>query len=275
MRCLSRRCTRLRTTAFPTALLTTKPARAGEETSPAACGSEELSPLRARRWTTRRGRPARRPRRTAAAKSSRRLSRFSEGSTSWTGGQSAQADSRVRPLLRRFATIARPARVRMRSRKPWVFARRRLFGWKVRLLTRGLQRCFESRGLRETWMWGADRLSPCAHEQLATPECAPLHYLRDSRKSCPSEAGGSSRRQLDLVTVRAATPSGQTAENPARSPVTPPLACTRPYPGRTRAQPVDNDLNGARRPDYRGRTSHPSRPSGEPHIRGIRSAFHP
>jgi hypothetical protein len=27
----------------------------------------------------------------------------------------------------------------MRSRKPWVFARRRLFGWNVRLLTRGLQ----------------------------------------------------------------------------------------------------------------------------------------
>lgn len=29
--------------------------------------------------------------------------------------------------------IARPARVRMRNRKPWVRARRRLFGWKVRL----------------------------------------------------------------------------------------------------------------------------------------------
>jgi hypothetical protein len=27
----------------------------------------------------------------------------------------------------------------MRSRKPWVFARRRLFGWNVRLLTRWLQ----------------------------------------------------------------------------------------------------------------------------------------
>jgi hypothetical protein len=27
----------------------------------------------------------------------------------------------------------------MRSRKPWVFARRRLFGWNVRLLTQGLQ----------------------------------------------------------------------------------------------------------------------------------------
>jgi hypothetical protein len=25
----------------------------------------------------------------------------------------------------------------MRRRKPWVFARRRLFGWKVRLLTSG------------------------------------------------------------------------------------------------------------------------------------------
>jgi hypothetical protein len=29
--------------------------------------------------------------------------------------------------------------VRMRSRNPWVFARRRLLGWKVRLLTCGLQ----------------------------------------------------------------------------------------------------------------------------------------
>src|SRR5687767_1564611 len=32
--------------------------------------------------------------------------------------------------------IARPARVRIRSRKPWVLDRRRLFGWNVRLLTR-------------------------------------------------------------------------------------------------------------------------------------------
>ena len=51
-----------------------------------------------------------------------------------------QADRRARPLPRRDARIARPARVRIRSRKPWVLARRRLFGWKVRLLTRGLQK---------------------------------------------------------------------------------------------------------------------------------------
>ena len=46
-----------------------------------------------------------------------------------------QADSSERPLRRRADRIARPARVRMRSRKPCVLARRRLFGWKVRLLT--------------------------------------------------------------------------------------------------------------------------------------------
>lgn len=40
----------------------------------------------------------------------------------------------MRPLRRRAAKMARPARVFMRSRKPWVFARRRVFGWKVRLL---------------------------------------------------------------------------------------------------------------------------------------------
>ena len=36
-------------------------------------------------------------------------------------------------MRRRLDTIARPARVRMRSRKPCTRARRRLFGWKVRL----------------------------------------------------------------------------------------------------------------------------------------------
>jgi hypothetical protein len=44
-----------------------------------------------------------------------------------------QADSSERPLRRRAAMIARPARVRMRNRNPWVLARRRLFGWNVRL----------------------------------------------------------------------------------------------------------------------------------------------
>jgi hypothetical protein len=50
-------------------------------------------------------------------------------------GRKDQALSRSRPLRLRAARTARPARVRMRSRKPCVFARRRLFGWNVRLLT--------------------------------------------------------------------------------------------------------------------------------------------
>ena len=44
-----------------------------------------------------------------------------------------QAVSERRPLRRRPDTMARPARVRIRSRKPCTLARRRLFGWKVRL----------------------------------------------------------------------------------------------------------------------------------------------
>ena len=44
-----------------------------------------------------------------------------------------QAVSARRPLARRLDTTARPARVRIRNRKPCTRARRRLFGWKVRL----------------------------------------------------------------------------------------------------------------------------------------------
>jgi hypothetical protein len=37
-------------------------------------------------------------------------------------------------LPRRAERIARPARVAMRARKPCFLARRRVFGWKVRLV---------------------------------------------------------------------------------------------------------------------------------------------
>jgi hypothetical protein len=52
------------------------------------------------------------------------------------GGRSRyQADRRARPLRRRPERMARPARVRIRRRKPWVRLRRRLLGWNVRLVT--------------------------------------------------------------------------------------------------------------------------------------------
>jgi hypothetical protein len=90
--------------------------------------------------TTRVRRPARRPRLMALAKSSLRRIRKADGSTNDPAfparrrGQGERAASRqtvrsLRPLRRRAEMMARPARVRMRSRKPWVFARRRLFGW--------------------------------------------------------------------------------------------------------------------------------------------------
>src|SRR5262249_13625857 len=54
-----------------------------------------------------------------------------------TAGGQDQTLTLVRPFRRRAARIARPALVRMRSRKPCVLARWRLFGWNVRLLTGG------------------------------------------------------------------------------------------------------------------------------------------
>jgi hypothetical protein len=44
----------------------------------------------------------------------------------------AQAASRLRPRARRDLSTARPPRVRIRERNPWVFFRLRLFGWYVR-----------------------------------------------------------------------------------------------------------------------------------------------
>ncbi len=50
-------------------------------------------------------------------------------------GACPQADKRARPLARRRLRISRPALVLMRALKPCLRLRRRLFGWKVLLLT--------------------------------------------------------------------------------------------------------------------------------------------
>jgi hypothetical protein len=133
----SRRFTRLRTTAEPTARLTTKPtfgaASLGTGPTGKSSAPETTEP------------PTRRPERSVRRNSSELLIRVCLGSTTppaqpwlparlarWGLGQTASCS---RPLRRRAASTARPARVRMRMRKPWTFARRRLFGWNVRLLT--------------------------------------------------------------------------------------------------------------------------------------------
>jgi hypothetical protein len=122
IRCRSRRNTRCRTTEPPTVRPTTKPTFGYSVEPPSAT------------WTTTEPQPDRRPRRTAVAKSSRRVSRAAAGSNVKDPRTSTcQADNSLRPLRRRAAMMLRPARVRMRKRNPWVRARRRLFGWKVRL----------------------------------------------------------------------------------------------------------------------------------------------
>lgn len=92
--------------------------------------SERLSPVNTRTLST-----------TGSGHYSRSRRRQDLHATGFRDGRerrddrTAQALNRARPLCRRAATIARPARVRIRSRKPWVRARRRLLGWNVRLLT--------------------------------------------------------------------------------------------------------------------------------------------
>ncbi len=85
-RCLNRRDTRWRTTEFPTALLTTKPARA-------ASAASDGSVVNA--WTTRRRLPALAPRRITARKSSLRRNLAATGSTTSLDG------GRIRRTVRR------------------------------------------------------------------------------------------------------------------------------------------------------------------------------
>ena len=119
-KCRSRRRTRFRTCALPIALDTTNPTRTRVSGTRSACNTKV-------------GRVTRTPDRMVRWKSAERVIRAFLGSTGvvdWF-----QAESFSRPLRRRAATMARPARVRIRRRNPCVRLRRRLLGWNVRLLT--------------------------------------------------------------------------------------------------------------------------------------------
>src|SRR3954454_13807384 len=81
--------------------------------------------------------------------------------------------------------MARPARVRMRSRNPWVFARRRLFGWNVRLLTEELP----TQGPRHLDRWAGE-----SSGMLAPPEGS--DHLRYGRRPTTVKPGPPARRTL-------------------------------------------------------------------------------
>jgi len=80
-------------------------------------------------WVTRVELTDRLPARIVARKSWLCRKRYARASTS------CYAESFARPLRRREERMDRPARVRIRRRNPCFLLRRRLFGWKVRLLT--------------------------------------------------------------------------------------------------------------------------------------------
>jgi len=140
-----------------------------------------------------------------------------------------QADSSERPLRRREARIARPARVRIRRRKPWVLARRRLFGWKVRLLTRCLRCCqadggrlpacgfppgFEARGERARF--GRHR-KPATCTSATHPT---RHGQAKAAESRPSPRYGSVEQRVKLASPARPwdRPNGSTSLNARQNP---------------------------------------------------------
>ena len=117
----SRRFTRLRTTAGPTARLTMKPTRTPPAERPSGIPPAPGATAGIIACAASSRAPARFPVRITSRNSSGRRIRDSRGSTMvprGPGRRRRQALSRSRPLRRRDAIIARPARVRMRSRKP-------------------------------------------------------------------------------------------------------------------------------------------------------------
>ena len=125
-----------------------------------------------------------------------------------TPAQPDQAESRSRPLRRRPAMIARPARVRIRSRKPCVRARRRLFGWKVRLPLLTVDSPGRRRGTMPAaglfWCWTVVRWWCPTAMPLGGDRAGPRWCSTDHDRSGPSADSVVPR-------VRSASRGGQTA----------------------------------------------------------------
>jgi len=136
-----------------------------------------------------------------------------------------QTVSSLRPFDRRAARIARPARVRIRSRKPCFLARRRLLGWKVRLDT-GV--------LLEGRRTGSRPADDCDR---------PDGRVRGYTPTGPANG-------------RSARPPGQTAAHPAEHARPAPRLAGRPTVARFRSSPSADLRRASRRP--------PTPPLGRP-----------
>ena len=101
-----------------------------------------------------------------------------------------QADSRARPLARRFLSTARPARVLMRARNPCFFARRWALGWNVRFTTSSYGRpaCRADAGCHDLCQ-DADAPRRCTGANRRTCDLARLRPNRHARQ--PGRTGAS------------------------------------------------------------------------------------
>lgn len=147
-----------------------------------------------------------------------------------------QALSRSRPLRRRAASTARPARVRMRSRNPCVFARWRLLGWKVRLLTSCSRRgqSWWLRQLGSPARWPVDQ-PRCRHPGGQTSELVPGAVRRASVSRSGPRTSHGRHRDADRDSHRPPGERGGTLRLPEdccllNAPPTLRLGCGEPYP---------------------------------------------
>ena len=133
----TRRLMRFRTTALPTLLLTVMPIRPQDVSGALGATTAKNFPP----WTAR-------PVFCTARKSFRRRRRLFFGKRFPAAARSRPAlpirpfyflaivtETRLRPLARRRLNTARPDRVRIRVRNPWVRLRLLLWGWYVRFTT--------------------------------------------------------------------------------------------------------------------------------------------
>jgi hypothetical protein len=123
----------------------------------------------------------------------------------------------------------------MRSRKPWVFARRRLFGWKVRLLTRYSKNVGEVHRLCPRRCSDRSRLEPVGGSAGAPGGYPPgrrpgtriewaiaggtgsLQAAHDAKPRVESPPRGRAKNTWNgCLTLRCATPPGQTRAGEVR-----------------------------------------------------------
>lgn len=126
----------------------------------------------------------------------------------------------MRPFRRRAARMARPARVLIRWRNPWVLARRRLLGWNVRLLTLLDFRRVEAGSTSGLRLWRGHLRDPPRVRPVAMTgrdrQATPIEEFHGIRCQQAKTAGQGSRTREncvwpDCTTVRERAEGGQTS----------------------------------------------------------------